>query len=597
MKRILPLLPVLLLLPLVACQSGRPPAVSGNLKKWHTITLTFTGPKCSEQSDPNPFLDYRFDVTFRKGDHAFTVPGYFAGDGDAGNSSAASGNKWRVHFCPDEEGEWSWYATFRKGKEAALSYEPESLPKAGWFDTAQGKFMVEASDKTGRDFRGKGRLEFYNQRYWRCAENGEYLLRMGAADDRFLAAADFDAVPASSGPGDARISGGEAHVQDWHPGDPVWHGERGKGAIGALNYLAAQGLNGLSVLTLDMTGANGQVFPYTGREERLRFDISRLDQWEIVMEHANSLGLVLQLRTQEGANQSLLDGGNLDTTRRLYYRILISRFAHHPGLIWDLGESTAAAPSPESAASRPQSADQRLDMAQYFYETDPYLHPLLFRNSGEFSELLTTGSKYTAALLRGPSQDLHTLVLQYRHIVDRRGLVWAVSALAALPGSTGTALANGAVDQLRREALWGPLMAGAAGVEWYAAADDGGTAAHLRDWRPFEPLWHDSRNALNFFRGLPFVEMENCDDLISSGTGYCLCKPGEIYALYLPKGGMVQLDLRGAAGRLEERWFDPRTGDFTGETEFVQGGGKKAIGPPGTPGKDWAVLLRAAAAL
>ncbi|MEZ5397229.1 MAG: hypothetical protein R2724_31240 [Bryobacterales bacterium] len=31
----------------------------------------------------------------------------------------------------------------------------------------------------------------------------------------------------------------EPHVQDWKPGDPTWQGGKGKGIIGALNYLAS----------------------------------------------------------------------------------------------------------------------------------------------------------------------------------------------------------------------------------------------------------------------------------------------------------------------------------------------------------------------
>ena len=41
--------------------------VSGELKKWHNVTLTFTGPDTSEDAKPNPFRDYRLTVTFAKG--------------------------------------------------------------------------------------------------------------------------------------------------------------------------------------------------------------------------------------------------------------------------------------------------------------------------------------------------------------------------------------------------------------------------------------------------------------------------------------------------------------------------------------------------
>ena len=39
--------------------------VSGDLMKWHKVTLTFDGPETSETTEPNPFLFYRLDVTFK----------------------------------------------------------------------------------------------------------------------------------------------------------------------------------------------------------------------------------------------------------------------------------------------------------------------------------------------------------------------------------------------------------------------------------------------------------------------------------------------------------------------------------------------------
>ena len=36
----------------------------GELKLWHPVTVTFDGSYVTESSDPNPFLDYRLNVTF-----------------------------------------------------------------------------------------------------------------------------------------------------------------------------------------------------------------------------------------------------------------------------------------------------------------------------------------------------------------------------------------------------------------------------------------------------------------------------------------------------------------------------------------------------
>src|SRR5262245_36422024 len=81
-------------------------AISGELRQWHKVTLTLTGPESDETASPNPFLDYRLSITFThaSGAPVYTVPGYFAADGNAATSSATSGNKWRAHFAPDKTG-------------------------------------------------------------------------------------------------------------------------------------------------------------------------------------------------------------------------------------------------------------------------------------------------------------------------------------------------------------------------------------------------------------------------------------------------------------------------------------------------------------
>ncbi|MDX1530264.1 MAG: DUF5060 domain-containing protein, partial [Rhodothermales bacterium] len=82
--------------------------ITGELKRWHPVTLTFEGPSVSESQLPSVFLDYRLNVEITTpSGQALTVPGFFAADGDAANSSASSGDQWRVHFTPDQPGSWS----------------------------------------------------------------------------------------------------------------------------------------------------------------------------------------------------------------------------------------------------------------------------------------------------------------------------------------------------------------------------------------------------------------------------------------------------------------------------------------------------------
>ena len=89
-----------------AALSPKGVAISGELRQWHKVTLTLDGPQADESAtDPNPFRDYRMTVSFRheSGVPAYDVPGYFAGDGNAANTSATAGNKWRAHLSPDKQ--------------------------------------------------------------------------------------------------------------------------------------------------------------------------------------------------------------------------------------------------------------------------------------------------------------------------------------------------------------------------------------------------------------------------------------------------------------------------------------------------------------
>lgn len=145
----------LLLLAAHAVQAQR---LHGELQKWHKVTLDVEGPQAGEMDEENPFLQYKFDVEFRHNASGkrYLVPGYFAADGQAGESGATEGNVWRVHFAPDETGEWKYKVLFFEGKWAALR-DTSKLSPVPSINGLQGEFVIAPSDKEGRDFRSKGR--------------------------------------------------------------------------------------------------------------------------------------------------------------------------------------------------------------------------------------------------------------------------------------------------------------------------------------------------------------------------------------------------------------------------------------------------------
>jgi hypothetical protein len=599
MKRCASILPFALSFCLMAesliFAADRNRVISGELKKWHKITLTFDGPETGEDAEPNPFRDYRLNVTFAKGKKRHVVPGYCAADGNAGQTSATSGNKWRVHFVPDETGRWTYTASFRSGNDIALSSDP-SAGSATAFDGAKGTFTIGPSDKTGRDFRAKGLLRYIGKRYLQFAETRQYFLKGGAdSPENFLAYADFDGTfdagalkRKGEAAGDKFIHHYEPHIRDWQAGDPTWKNEKGKGIIGALNYLAGKTMNSVYFITYNIDGGDGKdVWPWTSPDERFRFDCSKLDQWEIVFAHMDKLGLMLHIITQEQENDQGLDGGELGPQRKLYYRELIARFAHHTALVWNLGEENT------------NTDAQRKAFCRYIKDLDPYDHPIVCHTfPGRYDEVYKPllGYEY----FDGPSlqtNDTHAQTLKWVDRSGSSGRQWFVCLDEIGPAHTGVKPDKDDYrhDEVRKKHLWANLMAGGAGVEWYFGYKFAHNDLNCEDWRSRDHLWDLTRYALDFFHQyLPFTEMSHHDALTSAKNDYCFAKPGQVYAVYLPQGGTTHLDLGDGTATYSVRWYNPRLGGplRLGSVRQVTGPGSVAIGhPPQDTDQDWVALI------
>jgi hypothetical protein len=157
------------------------------------------------------------------------------------------------------------------------------------------------------------------------------------------------------------------------------------------------------------------------------------------------------------------------------------------------------------------------------------------------------------------------------------------------------------LHSIRKHTLWGTLLAGGAGVEYYFGYELPQNDLVCEDWRSRERSWEYCRIALEFFNGeeIPFWDMSNADALVGNpehtNERYCLARPGEVYLVYLPEGGSTQLDLREASGAFEVRWFDPRNGGepARGTVTRVSGGEGVSLGdPPRDAGEDWLAVVR-----
>lgn len=579
--------------------------VTGELKKWHKVTLQFEGPNTSEKAEYNPFLNYRLNVTFthKKTGKKYTIPGYYGADGAAANTSADSGNVWKVHFSPDATGEWIYVAEFVKGKWVAIR-NSDKIKSAGFMDGKSGSINIDISDKGEHDFKGKGRLQYVGERYLKFAETGEYFLKCGPdAPENFLAFYAFDGTFHNDGHKDDLVKTWEAHKKDWNDGDPVWQDGKGKEIIGAMNYLASKGLNSVSFLTMNIGGDDRNVFPYIDYNTWDRFDCSKLDQWEILFEHADKMGLFLHFKTMEYENQGLLDNGGIGLYTKLYYRELIARFGNHLALNWNLGEETGD--WTETPNTFPLYDDERLLLAKYVSELDPYNHHVVIHNGVWFDGIYGPESKFTGASLQTGLENfgnVHSKVLRILNESEKAGKIWAVACDE--PGDHRHSLIpdseDPAHDNARKNGLWGAVMAGGWGTEWYFGYEHPHSDLTCQDYRSRDLFWDQCRYLLHFFKTnyIPVWEMVSSDNLISSEGDYCLANPGEFYLIFLKNGGTVTLNLNDHSGQYEIFWFNPRKGGKiqAGEKKVIEGGGEQTIGkPPYDEKKDWVVIVKKSA--
>jgi hypothetical protein len=358
-------------------------------------------------------------------------------------------------------------------------------------------------------------------------------------------------------------------------------------------------MNSVYFLTMNVGGDGDDVFPWLARGVRDRFDCSKLDQWEIVFSHMTRLGLMLHVVTQETENQTLLDVGDLGPLRRLYYRELVARFAHHPAVTWNLGEENG-----EGHEGAPFNTDaQRKAFARFFKATDPYDHPVVVHTYPGRQERIYAPLLGDEAF-DGPSLQLADMRQTYdetRRWVERSaraGRPWFVSLDEIGPAEAGVKpdADDPTHDEVRAHALWGNLMAGGAGVEWYFGYKYPHNDLNAESWRSRDAMWRQTRHALDFFeQHVPFEQSQPLSGLVFPSDARCFGIPGQLYVVHVSHGGDASIDLTGASGTFVVRWYDPRAGGplLAGSVATAEGGRVASLGrPPRDPEADWVALVR-----
>lgn len=493
--------------------------------KWAPIEIAFTGPASRGRGEPNPFA-IAVDVIFAgPSGTRYLVPGFYDGDGRGG----LDGDVWKVRFSADQIGRW---------KHVSQSDDPRLAGKSG-------EFIVTEPSEDAPAFYRWGRLEYTgtaenNVRYLKFRD-GPYWLKAGCDDpENFL--------------------GGYSNYNTT---------TKRKAAV---DYLAERGINSIYIMTHNIGGDDRDVWPWLGDTERrakanggadARFDVPKLAQWRELFQHMQNKGVVPYLVLEDDSAWKGYDHAR-------YYREMIARFGDLPALLFNFNEEH----------NENYKLAEALEFMRKLEQIDPYDHPRGIHNVNtpndqyvdapqvDFTSIQTGAVGKISGLDK--ALDHHQTTLDWIERCRQRG--------------RRTLVVN--FDEGRpeedRHAWWSAYLAG--GV-WEAHV----LKSYDRPMSAWEPVWTQLGGARAFMESLPFWEMDSHDEVVKAGKAFCLAKPDEVYALYLPLGGSVTVDLP-ENGKFDAAWWNPANGqDGHFQNRDRVEGGLQRFTPPADG--DWALRI------
>ena len=501
------------------------PGYIGTFAKWAKIEIEMIGPDSQGAGNPNPF-DILLDVTFTgPGAEEYNVPGFYDGDGNGG----MDGDVWKVRFSADQIGRWTF----------------TSSSSGSQLDGYTGSFDVIRPPGSAADFYKWGRLEYVgtpeNKIRYLKFHDGPYWLKAGCDDpENFLG------------------SYGNYNTMT-----------KRKAAV---DYLAGRGINSLYIMTHNVGGDDRDVWPWLGETPQqamanggrdVRFDVAKLAQWRKLFEYMQTKGVVPYLILEDDSAWKGYDHAR-------YYRELIARFGDLPALLFNFGEEH----------NENYKLPQALEFMRELEKIDPYDHPRGIHNvNAPTDEYINAPQVDFTSIQTGAHGKLSGFDKALEH--HQTTLNWIERCRQRGRRTLVVNFDEGRPEE-DRHAWWSAYLAG--GV-WEAHV----FKPYDRPMSAWEPVWTQLGGARTFMESLPFWEMESHDELIKSGTAFCLAKPGEVYALYLPSGGDITINLPPNRS-FEITWWKPsngREGSFQDRVK-VNGGIQRFSAPADG---DWALRI------
>jgi hypothetical protein len=585
------------------------------------ITLGFEGPFASETGTTqrrseyyrpsSTFADYRLDVLFtttidmtdkqQPGQPvSYNIPGFYSGVGDSANTNMSSGSVWLCHFRPPVPGIYNWTASFVKGMNVAQNLGTGDSAK--YMDGVSGTFVVASStiaagDTSTADIDMGGiatsndltltsktdRLLVHQQ------ASGRNVYQFANSDKKFIKVgmgSHLINVLAKCSHQDGIISGNvssidakaASHYDSYYiEGNPTFAGGQGKCSIGAVNYIANQTINTITISTLDV---DDDVHPFvsdifidggdveTATAMRYMFyDVSRLAQWDIILDWVESKGLAINMllysQNDDDDEDYLYDpydakNGALYDTRRLYYREMIARFSHHTKITWII---------------RGMNAKDVTERSKYIRSVDPYQNPILVGISVD--DMATSLQRIPT--INGVSVSFPTYMKDIRSFTNDDKISSSISNLiSATVGLTSKAIieyvtmvdttVHKDTDSIRQQLIWTTVMGSGIGLSGGFSFNFVDIDGERDNTKLISVSLDQLRIATSEFwlnaTSISYWDMRNSNTRVSAGS-FCLSeRGGNIFVVYKKLGESTinlvldpKLDVDYSI-----LWYDPRIG-------------------------------------
>jgi hypothetical protein len=286
-----------------------------------------------------------------------------------------------------------------------------------------------------------------------------------------------------------------------------------------------------------------------------RFNVAYWQKFERVLRFARDRDMIISLVLD--MNDSQVHPAADSEDERRFLRYAVARFGAFANITWDLGDDL----------DQYRSISWTHHAGEMIEAWDPY-HHLATSHPVDNRHQDLTADWFGFTSFQKWSGDQHTFMLDQRRRQQALGRIipqtneeygyedhypmWA-------PG-----VGSESADTLRRTA-WDIVMAG--GYQTSGETARRGTNI----WPDTGGGWMNGRgddsmtmllgyaHMVDFFTSFEWWKTEAHDELVNKGN-YCLAKPGETYAAYLPHGGRITVRLRG--GPYRGAWFNPSTGEW-----------------------------------